>query len=68
MRDRYLDRCATVGHQVTVTGLGGHSCSGRAVDVDADGRLVLDTGIAVAAGDVEHVRTAGRVPKAGDCG
>ncbi|WP_418607872.1 hypothetical protein [Georgenia sp. SUBG003] len=39
---------------------GGGQRVGRAVDVDTDGRLLIDTGAgveAVAAGDVRHIRT-----------
>ncbi|PVZ14938.1 biotin--[acetyl-CoA-carboxylase] ligase [Actinomycetospora cinnamomea] len=62
--DDYRARCATLGREVTVTLPGGRVLEGRAVDVDRDGRLaVRDTGgdtTVVSAGDVVHVRPAGR--------
>jgi BirA family transcriptional regulator, biotin operon repressor / biotin---[acetyl-CoA-carboxylase] ligase len=64
LRAAYLESCVTLGHGVRVelparTGSGGTSLLGRAVDIDADGRLMVDadgTVHAVAAGDVVHVR------------
>lgn len=59
----YRDMCSTIGAQVRVSFPDGTSAVGRAVDLDRDGRLVVDTAerqIAVNAGDVEHVR-----PRAG---
>ena len=58
LRD-YRAACVTIGRDVTVHLPGGQHRSGRAVDVDAAGRLVVDTGHgvdALAAGDVVHVR------------
>jgi BirA family transcriptional regulator, biotin operon repressor / biotin---[acetyl-CoA-carboxylase] ligase len=55
---RYRDLCVTLGRAVRVD-LGTDSLEGRAVDVNADGSLVVDTGAgrrAVTAGDVVHVR------------
>jgi len=55
----YVAHCATVGQQVRVALPGGSSLTGRAVDVDADGRLVVEGEYGterVAAGDVVHVR------------
>jgi BirA family biotin operon repressor/biotin-[acetyl-CoA-carboxylase] ligase len=51
---RYRERCATLGRRVRVE-LPGGSVEGVADDVDDDGRLLVD-GIAVAAGDVVHLR------------
>ena len=55
----YREACATLGRDVRVELPGPQVLEGRAVDVDADGRLVLDVGgrrETVAAGDVVHVR------------
>jgi BirA family transcriptional regulator, biotin operon repressor / biotin---[acetyl-CoA-carboxylase] ligase len=55
----YRARCATLGQDVRVHGVDGTTLIGRATDVDAAGRLLVDVaGVehAVAAGDVEHVR------------
>jgi len=55
----YAAQCATVGQQVRVDLPGGTTITGRAVDVDLDGRLVVDTPDGqqkVGAGDVVHVR------------
>jgi BirA family transcriptional regulator, biotin operon repressor / biotin---[acetyl-CoA-carboxylase] ligase len=60
----YGRMCTTVGHEVRVELPGGAprgSVTGRASGIDADGRLVLDSGgerLAVGAGDVVHVRPA----------
>ncbi len=54
----YAAHCATVGQDVRVDLPGGTAITGRAVDVDADGRLVVETagGVEkVGAGDVVHV-------------
>ena len=54
----YVAACATVGQDVRVDLPGGTAISGRAVDVDIDGRLVVETGDGVekvGAGDVVHV-------------
>lgn len=51
----YQQRCATLGQLVDVTGA--QPRRGTAQAVDPDGRLVVD-GVAVAAGDVTHVRPA----------
>jgi BirA family biotin operon repressor/biotin-[acetyl-CoA-carboxylase] ligase len=54
----YRARCATIGRDVRVD-LPGETFEGRAVDVDEDGHLVVDTvdrARTVAAGDVVHVR------------
>jgi BirA family biotin operon repressor/biotin-[acetyl-CoA-carboxylase] ligase len=56
----YRDRCATLGAAVQVSLPDGSVLRGRAVDVDADGRLVLQPAsgrpVALSAGDVQHVR------------
>lgn len=57
--DAYRDACATLGRDVAVTTTSGQTLRGRAEAIDADGRLVLDTGRhleKVGAGDVEHLR------------
>ncbi|KAA1421104.1 biotin--[acetyl-CoA-carboxylase] ligase [Nocardioides humilatus] len=54
----YVAHCATVGQDVRVDLPGGTAISGRAVDVDLDGRLVVETAEGrqlVGAGDVVHV-------------
>jgi BirA family transcriptional regulator, biotin operon repressor / biotin---[acetyl-CoA-carboxylase] ligase len=59
VRDAYRRSCTTLGREVQVdTGAGGRSRV-RALEVDDDGRLVVDRGgerSALAAGDVTHVR------------
>ena len=55
----YREACATVGRDVRVELPGPRVLDGTAVDIDADGRLVLDAAggrETVAAGDVVHVR------------
>jgi BirA family biotin operon repressor/biotin-[acetyl-CoA-carboxylase] ligase len=57
----YAEACATLGQEVSVGLPGGHSFTGTAGAVDADGRLLVDTaqGIrAVAAGDIAHLRSS----------
>jgi BirA family biotin operon repressor/biotin-[acetyl-CoA-carboxylase] ligase len=57
--DAYRSSCATIGRQVQVSMPGDRLLEGEAVDVDAEGRLVLrtDEGLqALASGDVVHVR------------
>lgn len=60
LRGAYRDACDTLGRRVRVDLPGGRTVEGTAVDVDVDGRLVVDDGSgarrAVAAGDVVHVR------------
>lgn len=60
--DAYREACATIGADVRVTFPGGDALVGRALDLDRDGRLVVDGGsagrVAVTAGDVTHVRPA----------
>jgi BirA family biotin operon repressor/biotin-[acetyl-CoA-carboxylase] ligase len=60
LRDDYRAGCATIGSPVRIEQPGGVSTVATAVDVDADGRLVVvgpdgDTR-AVAAGDIVHLR------------
>lgn len=65
VRNAYRARCATLGLPVAVQLPDGAPVTGRAVDIDPDGRLVLDTAQgrrALSAGDVVHVRAAGGVP------
>jgi BirA family biotin operon repressor/biotin-[acetyl-CoA-carboxylase] ligase len=59
----YRARCSTLGQTVRVELPDGRSLLGEAVDLDPHGRLMVDTGldagvVAVAAGDVVHVRPA----------
>jgi len=59
LRAEYVRYCATVGQDVRVELPGGNVLAGRAVDVDAAGRLLVssaDAVQAVSAGDVVHVR------------
>jgi BirA family biotin operon repressor/biotin-[acetyl-CoA-carboxylase] ligase len=55
----YREVCATLGRDVEVHLAGRTPLAGRAVEVDDDGRLVVEAGGALhryAAGDVEHLR------------
>jgi len=55
---RYRQLCVTLGRDVRVD-LGGDSLEGRAVDINADGSLVVESSAgrrSVSAGDVIHVR------------
>ncbi|MEX2549122.1 MAG: biotin--[acetyl-CoA-carboxylase] ligase [Nitriliruptoraceae bacterium] len=55
---RYREHCDTIGQEVHVSLPGGSTVSGRAVAVDEDGLLVVDTGrerVALRAGDVTGV-------------
>jgi len=59
LRRAYAGECVTLGRRVRVDVPAGEPVTGTAVDVDATGRLVVDTGrgeVAVGAGDVVHVR------------
>ncbi|MPZ66679.1 MAG: biotin--[acetyl-CoA-carboxylase] ligase [Pseudonocardiaceae bacterium] len=59
LRDAYRRCCATLGRQVSVALPAGQQLAGIAVDVDAEGRLVIDAAggrQALSAGDVTHVR------------
>ncbi len=59
-RDEYRRLCGTLDRQVRVQLPGGGELHGTAVDVDADGRLLVAAAgaaaVPVAAGDVVHVR------------
>jgi len=60
LRDAYRMHCATIGALVRVRLADPEPLVGTAVDVDAEGRLVLDTAggrRALSAGDVTHVRS-----------
>ncbi len=57
IRDSYLRRCLTIGSQVSVAMPDGSTLTGRADDVDENGRLVVD-GRPLSAGDITHVRSA----------
>ena len=61
LTEAYRDACATIGQQVRVSGTDAEVVVGRAVDIDAGGRLRLDVdGVerSIGAGDVEHLRPA----------
>lgn len=61
LRSSYLEACSTLGKRVRASLPAGGSLEGRAVDVDADGRLRVEHGTRVhvlGAGDVVHVRDA----------
>lgn len=63
LRRRVRERCSTVGRSIRVELPGGEVLLGSALDVDDAGRLQVDVPgrgvVAVAAGDVVHVRPAG---------
>lgn len=62
LRRAYAAGCVTLGVSVEARLPGGGTLRGRAVEVDTDGRLVLETARGrevVAAGDVVHLRPAG---------
>jgi len=63
VRERYRRASTTIGRSVEVALPDGSNRTGTAVDVDPAGALVVDTGptglLAVAAGDVAHVRVEG---------
>ena len=62
LREAYRARCSTLGQQVRVELSGRGALLGTAVDIDGEGRLVLDARgarQAVSAGDVTHLRAAG---------
>lgn len=62
LRAAYLRHCATVSSLVAVHLPDGTTVTGRAVDVDAGGAIVIDDGGTLrrfAAGDVQHLRSGG---------
>lgn len=62
IRAEYVERCSTIGRDVEVALPSGETMTGRALDVDEGGRLVVRTdagATAVGAGDVVHVRPTG---------
>jgi BirA family transcriptional regulator, biotin operon repressor / biotin---[acetyl-CoA-carboxylase] ligase len=68
LRGEYLRRSATVGTPVTVMLPGGQNLTGTAASMDTAGRLEIRTGtglVQVSAGDVVHLRGAGRQAAAG---
>jgi len=57
----YASACATLGQAVRIATLAGDDITGHAVQIAADGRLLVDVDgelIAVGAGDVQHLRNA----------
>lgn len=61
LRDAYRRCCGTLGRQIRAELPAGQQVCGLAVDVDAEGRLVIDTAgarQALSAGDVTHLRPA----------
>lgn len=63
LRSAYVEACGTIGQEVQVA-LPGQTdlLRGRAVDIDSEGRLLIDSGIGIktiGAGDVVHVRASG---------
>jgi BirA family transcriptional regulator, biotin operon repressor / biotin---[acetyl-CoA-carboxylase] ligase len=63
LRHAYTESCDTLGRRVRVELPGSKALVGEAVDVDTDGRLVVDPDsggepVPVAAGDVVHARPA----------
>ena len=62
LRRAYAGECVTLGKQVRADVPAGEPVTGVAVDLDQTGRLVIETSagpVAVGAGDVVHVRSAG---------
>lgn len=59
LRETYMQVCSTMHHRVKITRVDGSVCVGHAIDVTADGALIVDvdgTRETLTAGDVEHVR------------
>lgn len=58
----YRDRCDTIGRRVRLVAPGDRDVIGTAVDVDSDGRVIVETSagerIVATAGDVTHLRVA----------
>lgn len=69
-REAYRGSCATLGRDVRLQRAGAPDVVGTAVDLDDDGRLVLETAAgertAWAAGDVVHARPARPAPSVRD--
>ncbi|MFI9628697.1 biotin--[acetyl-CoA-carboxylase] ligase [Streptomyces sp. NPDC052042] len=63
VQEAYAAGCATLGRMVRAQLPGGHTLTGEAAAIDADGRLVLatDEGLSepLSAGDIVHLRAAG---------
>lgn len=62
LRPAYLGACVTIGSRVRLQLPGGTTVEGDAVDVDADGAIVLQSGVdrvRYSAGDVVHLRPVG---------
>ncbi len=61
--DAYRSRSVTIGRDVRIELEGGSDLLGRAVDIDASGALVVETGDGtrrtITVGDVVHLRPAG---------
>lgn len=65
LRAEYLDRCVTIGQQVRAELPGGGGLIGRAVDLTADGALVVDAPggrVSLTAADVQHLRPVATGP------
>lgn len=61
MHDEYVDLLSTLSKVVRVELTNGNVISGHATSLDADGRLVIETGDAkhlIDTGDVVHLRDA----------
>jgi len=59
LRDEVVEACHTIGRAVRVQLPSGDDLLGTAVDIDHDGRLIVESDAgrtAVAAGDVTHLR------------
>lgn len=68
IRAKYLQRCASIGADVSVHLPDGSTVSGTAIDVHAEGSIVVDDGHRIrrfSAGDVQHLRVAGAAPPVG---
>jgi BirA family biotin operon repressor/biotin-[acetyl-CoA-carboxylase] ligase len=62
LRAAYVEGCSTLGRDVRAELPSGETVTGRAIDIDEGGRLVVETAdgnTAIGAGDVIHVRPAG---------
>jgi BirA family transcriptional regulator, biotin operon repressor / biotin---[acetyl-CoA-carboxylase] ligase len=66
LRARYRGLCDTVGREVEVLLPGAPALHGKAVDIDVDGRLVLEVDghqVAVSAGEAVHVRSSAEMSR-----